>query len=270
MPNRLILSFDLEHFPAFEFQGKRFEKQSIELALQGLDSLTKMLAGHFVKATFFVTYDFSLHCRKQLRELLDAGHEIACHGYNHADNYLAMENEEAIRQLRNARTSLGNDLGCRIIGFRAPRMQLLPKNIVAKAGFSYDSSLNPIFLPGHYNNFFRPRKPFRKRGVATMPASATPLFRMPFSFVFFKNFGLGYAKLCSRLCLSDSDFLHVYFHPWDFAEIQRNEFKKVPWYMLRNNGAKTLNALEKYLKWCAGKGIEARTISQYLKEKELL
>jgi len=270
MPKNLLLSFDLEPFPAEHFGHGMTEKKAAQLSKKGLSSLLKMLQRNDVKATFFVTSNFSKHCKKELKQLLSKGNEIACHGFKHEDDYLSMPSAKASKRLSSARLSLEKAFKSKILGFRAPRMQLLSPETVSKAGFSYDSSLHPTFLPGYYNNFLKPRHPFRNGKIAVMPASVAPIVRAPFTFVFFKNLGLGYAKLCSELCLLDSNFLHIYFHPWDFANVNQSKFPKIPWYMLRNNGKATLKALEAYIKWCKKKGLKTKTISQYLNERDLI
>lgn len=270
MLNKLLLSFNLEHFPANDFQSSISKEESAAIAVQGLNALIEMLERRQAKATFFVANDFLVHCQKHLKMLLANGHEVACHGFDHSDNYLQMPKEVAVKKLSAAKNNIEEILSCKVLGFRAPRMQLLPKEILKEVGFSYDASLNPIFLPGHYNNFRKLRMAFKEKGIAVMPVSATPFFRFPFSSVFFKSLGLSYSKICSRFCLIDLDFLHLYFHPWDFAEVERKQFPKMPWYMLRNNGNKALDKLEKYIIWCAGKNIDTVTISKYLLDKGLI
>ena len=50
---------------------------------------------------------------------------------------------------------------------------------IARAGYRYNSSLNPAFIPGRYMHLDSPRTWFMADGVMQIPASVSPLLRVP-------------------------------------------------------------------------------------------
>jgi len=261
----LLLTFDIEPFVLGEDFDKSLEKeQSNKIALEGLDALASLLKGIDAKATLFVSYDFSKLCKNQLKELAGQGNEIALHCYSHSDNYAEMPREKAVERIKAAKKGLEKAFSTTVNGFRAPRMQAFDRSILSEAGFSYDSSLHPTYLPGYYNNFFSPRNVFSDKGIKVVPVSVSPVLRLPFSWFFFRNFGLGYAKACSNLSLFGTNFLNLYFHNWEFADLKKKIFPKIPGYFLRNSGKSLASMLRDYVEWSKKNGIEAKTISEFL------
>ncbi len=56
-------------------------------------------------------------------------------------------------------------------GFRMPRLQPVSMDALAQAGYTYDASLNPTWLPGRYNNRRRPRHVHLQENMWIMPTS---------------------------------------------------------------------------------------------------
>src|SRR5262249_38272648 len=85
---------------------------------------------------------------KLIREIADAGHEIACHSYAHR-RVLSLSPEEFREDLRRARGVIEDAAGRRGIGYRAPTFSIIRRSlwaleVLAEEGFSYDSSVYPI------------------------------------------------------------------------------------------------------------------------------
>src|SRR5205823_6308311 len=74
-----------------------------------------------------------------------------------------------------------------VYGLRMPRMKVIPMQDVINAGYSYDSSMNPTWVPGRYNNFSRPRTVYYDQNMLRVPASVSPRFRVPLFWLAFKN-----------------------------------------------------------------------------------
>ena len=146
-------------------------------------------------------------------------------------------------------------------GFRAPRLRRPKYKILVKLGLKYDSSLNPTFLPGTYNNFFSKRRDFVEDGIKVMPASVVPLIRFPLFWLSFHTLNSGLLKFLTRLSLINMKFLCLYFHPWEFVDVKSY---KIPRLFLRKTGNEMLEILENYLKWCLKKGLKSETIDGYL------
>jgi polysaccharide deacetylase family protein (PEP-CTERM system associated) len=127
----------------FEEWG-RFEER-VEV---GTRKLLDILDRHGVRATFFVLGWIAERRADLVREIRDAGHEIASHGYNHR-MILDMSKGEFRADVRRSKAILEDAIGGRVHGYRAPSYSITGKTlwalgILEEEGFSYDSSIFPI------------------------------------------------------------------------------------------------------------------------------
>ncbi len=105
-------------------------------------------------------------------------------------------------------------------GLRMPRMRPVLMKDVLEAGYKYDSSINPTWLPGRYNNFHLPRTAYREEGIIRIPAAVSPGIRIPLFWLSFKNMPYAvYKQLCLQTIAKDG-YLCLYFHPWEFTYIE--------------------------------------------------
>jgi len=99
-------------------------------------------------ATFFVLGWIARSQPGLVREIAARGHEIASHGMNHT--MLTEQTPETFRaDARDSRSLLEDLAGNPVIGFRAPsysvnRETLWAIDVLAEAGYEYDSSVYPI------------------------------------------------------------------------------------------------------------------------------
>jgi len=101
-----------------------------------------------VKATFFVLGWVADKSRSLVSEIAQRGHEVACHGYSHQLIYnqtLEVFREETIR----SKFLLEDIVQAPVRGYRAAsysitRDSLWALDILAEAGFDYDSSIFPV------------------------------------------------------------------------------------------------------------------------------
>lgn len=114
------------------------------------------------RATFFVLGEVAERHPGRIREIVEAGHEVACHGFLHlrADERPVAEFR---RDVERARWVLEQITGRPVRGFRAPEWSLRhlanPRlRAIAELGFQYDSSLSPAVGAGEPAN---PREPAR-------------------------------------------------------------------------------------------------------------
>jgi peptidoglycan/xylan/chitin deacetylase (PgdA/CDA1 family) len=108
------------------------------------------------RATFFVLGEVARRLPRRVREIAEAGHEVACHGDLHLRAGDRTPREFG-RDVRRAKALLEDLLGAGVHGFRAPEWSLrTPGNprfrIVAECGFRYDSSLMPAAGAGAASN----------------------------------------------------------------------------------------------------------------------
>ena len=264
--NSLLLTFDLEQFVTPEEKGMNIpRKELFRISNEGLERIYTLLKETQTKATFFTTLEFAKQSLL-LKKIVEEGHEIALHGYEHNIHYHEMKSEEALQELKKAKEELERLFAIKIKGLRTPQMRTLNFQILKKLGIAYDSSLHPTYIPGYKNDFFKTRRIKEKEGIKIVPVSVVPLIKAPFSWIWFRNLGLFYVKCCTKLCLLADDRIHLYFHPWDFADLNKEPFKgRIFPLILRNSGKKAENQLKEYILWCRKKGLKSRTLSDYLR-----
>jgi peptidoglycan/xylan/chitin deacetylase (PgdA/CDA1 family) len=84
-----------------------------------VDGFLEALRELEVKATFFVVGEQVRRAPDAARRIVEAGHEIACHGYRHL-NHLRRTPRATIRDLRAARDTITGETGAEIRHFRPP------------------------------------------------------------------------------------------------------------------------------------------------------
>lgn len=262
----ILLTFDIEKLGLSSYGLKLEENKRYEIAIIGFKKILLILDKNKIKATFFITADFAVRYKKFIKEI-SKKHEIASHGLEHKDNYILLDEKTAIERIKKSKQIIEQIIGKKMLGFRAPRFQLKNYSILEKADLTYDSSLNPTYIPGNYNNFFKKRKVFKVGNIIEIPSSVTPIFRLPLFWFAFRNLGLWYAKLCTLKCLIDNDYALTIFHPWEFYDLR--EFN-LPKNIKRNTGKKLEQMFTEYVKWCLKKRYRFLTISEYIKSKNLL
>jgi hypothetical protein len=134
---------------------------------------------------------------------------------------------------------------------------------IMNAGYSYNSSMNPTFIPGRYNNFFKKRKAHYSGDLFSIPISVTPIIRLPLFWLSFKNLPLKLYQFLSGITLNSDRYLNIFFHPWEFTDI--SQFN-LPNYIKKDSGEKMLKKLEKYLVWLKSKG-EFITFSEFQEKR---
>lgn len=240
----ILLSFDIEEFDLPLEHGVElpFEEQ-MRISIEGTRRILACLTRHKVKATFFCTANFALHAKELIQDIQKGNHEIASHGYNHSSFEVA--------DLRKSKEFLEELTGQTIYGFRMARMMTVDEKEVQKAGYIYNTSLNPTCIPGRYNHLREPRTYFFKEGVLQLPASVTPMIRFPLFWLSYHNLP---ASLYRRLALwawkKDGYFL-TYFHPWEFTPLTGRKELKLPFIVTNHSGSameKRLDALIRFFK----------------------
>jgi polysaccharide deacetylase family protein (PEP-CTERM system associated) len=100
------------------------------------------------RATFFVLGWVADRHPALVREIHRRGHEVACHGYSHRLVYEQSPEEFRSETLRS-KSLLEDLIGEPLAGYRAASYSITPKSrwaldIIAEAGFRYDSSIFPV------------------------------------------------------------------------------------------------------------------------------
>jgi polysaccharide deacetylase family protein (PEP-CTERM system associated) len=221
------LTFDVEDwFHGFNLSPLEQSRLPHRLHI-GLLRILEILEAAQVKATFFVLGSLVEEWRQALGLIVDAGHEIASHGYRHTPMY-RLSPAGFFRDLQQALATLRVITDQPIRSYRAPYFSITRHNlwalpILVKAGVARDSSIVPAHNPRY--------------GIPTTERFPHPVFtdypprltEYPISTVAIGNvnlpFGGGfYARLLPyRLIRWAVTHLNrigqpviFYFHPWEF------------------------------------------------------
>jgi peptidoglycan/xylan/chitin deacetylase (PgdA/CDA1 family) len=208
---KILFSVDLEEFDIPEEYGHAVPaEQKLQVSMLGMQKLDALMDKHGVRATIFTTAFWATQFPDYMKQLA-AKHEIASHTFYH--------NSFKTEDLASSRKVLSDITEQEVVGLRMPRMQDISRKDVKDAGYVYDSSLHPTWLPGRYNHFTKPRTLFQNEGIWELPASVTPVMRIPIFWLAFKNFPLGFYKtLCKRI-LNHDGYILFYVHPWEFTDL---------------------------------------------------
>ena len=207
----ILLSFDVEEFDMpLEYNFDIPAAEQMRIGKLGLDAIRPVLDTHAVPATLFTTANFAMQYPDDMRGLAQS-HEIASHTFYHSD----FKNEHLLQ----SRQKLEEITGVPVTGLRMPRMRPVAMEEVKKAGYTYDSSINPTWLPGRYNNFHLPRTVYYEQGMMRIPASVSPVIRFPLFWLSFKNLPYAVFKMLTLQTLRKDGYVCLYFHPWEFTDI---------------------------------------------------
>ncbi|WP_374157519.1 polysaccharide deacetylase [Mycobacterium sp. G7A2] len=110
--------------------------------LVGLPRILELLDAHQIPATFFVPGHTAHRYPAAVRRIVEAGHEIAHHGYLH-EQPTALTLAQEIEALDRGLQALAEVAGVRPVGYRAPMWDLSWRTpeLLVERGFLYDSSL---------------------------------------------------------------------------------------------------------------------------------
>ncbi|MGE3686132.1 MAG: XrtA system polysaccharide deacetylase [Acidimicrobiia bacterium] len=223
------LSFDVEeHFQvsAFDSVARRHRWDDFESRVEpNTDKILQLLSDTNQHATFFILgWIAERHPRLVLR-ILDAGHEVASHGYGH-ELVTTLTRDQFRADVRRARAILESIIGQRVYGYRAPSFTIVKDTswaheILVEEGYAYDSSVFPIV-----------HDVYGMRGANPDPhqidTPAGPIWELPPATTVFARVripvgGGGYFRLCPysvfRRLLKGVEVsgrqLMLYFHPWE-------------------------------------------------------
>ncbi|NIJ60745.1 XrtA system polysaccharide deacetylase [Qipengyuania flava] len=222
------LSVDVEDWfqvGAFEHTIAREDWDGLELRVG--DNVARILdlfdeAG--VKATFFTLGWIAERNRAAMRAIVDRGHELASHGYDHARVFTLSQTEFA-EDLAKSRAILEDAAGQAITGYRAPSFSIDARNrwaheVLAEHGYAYSSSVAPI-VHDHYGWRDAPRFAFD-------PVPGSELVEIPVTTAilrgkrlaaggggFFRVLPYGFSRWAIRQVNAEGRPSVFYFHPWE-------------------------------------------------------
>ncbi len=178
------LSIDLESYWHAELLRARVDRERMEDRVEeAARPLLDLLARRGVRATFFTVGEVIETHPDLIRDIVAAGHELACHTYTHRPLWELDEaafEEEIVRF--NALVAQVTP-GVQPRGFRAPTFSLSPAaswalNVLARHGYAYDSSVFPMKTP-LYGVPDAPLRPYRPAPNLVDEAPDAPLLEWP-------------------------------------------------------------------------------------------
>jgi len=177
---KILLSFDVEEFDMpLEYQFNISAEEQMRIGKLGLDKLMPILTDPTIQTTLFTTANFANHYSDSIKALSEK-HEIASHTFYHSHYSTA--------HLELSRERLSSIINKEVVGLRMPRMKQVPVEDIKTAGYTYDASIHPTWLPGRYNNMHLPKKLYIQEGLIRIPASVSTFSRIPLFWLSFKNF----------------------------------------------------------------------------------
>lgn len=253
----ILLSFDIEEFDVPKERNVElpFEEQ-MRISVEGTIKILDCLLCNRVKATFFCTANFAVHAPQIIKRIQEEGHEVASHGFNHWTFDVA--------DLKKSKDVLEELTGSTIQGYRQARMMPVSEQAIYDAGYCYNSSLNPTFIPGRYMHLSTPRTYFMKEGVLQIPASVTPIIRFPLFWLSYHNLPASlYRWLCKRTHCHDG-YLVTYFHPWEFYPLDEHPELKMPFIIRNHSGKSMVRRLNVFVEYFQKRGIPFVTFSEFV------
>jgi len=254
----VLLSFDIEEFDMpFEYGKDISFTDQISISTTGTIAILDLLDKHHVKATFFCTVTFAENIPDLLKRITGSGHELASHGYYHSDF--------KPEHLLLSKLKLQELSGKEITGYRMARMMPVDESEIEKAGYRYNTSINPTYLPGRYNNLNISRTYFHKQNVLQIPASVSPLIRFPLFWLSFHNLPLNIYKFLASWTYKKDKYLNIYFHPWEFTDLDDFERFGFPKYVRKNTGSKMIDRMDILISWMKAKNYPFGTFQEFIK-----
>jgi len=198
---------------------------------QNTEKLLSLFEGEKRKATFFTLGWVARKYPKLVGQIIETGHEIACHSDAHHSVY-TLTAEQFREDTSQAKKSLEDITGTAILGYRAPSFSITADTlwafeILAELGFTYDSSIFPI-QHLNYGMPHAPRVPFLihtntgpivefpmptlQLGASRAPIAGGAYFRLlPY---WYTSWGIKY------LNAAESSPACIYLHPWELDSEQ--------------------------------------------------
>lgn len=175
------------------------------------------------KATFFTLGWVAARQGALMRRIVDEGHEIASHGWDH-QRVFTMDVGTFRADLRRARAALEDATGARVSGYRAPSFSIDARTpwahpVLAEEGYRYSSSVAPV-RHDHYGWRESPRYAWRPLGDASLvevPVTVGEAIGRRFATGggFFRLLPAAVTDFALRQVNAVAQPGMFYFHPWE-------------------------------------------------------
>lgn len=111
------------------------------------NQILELLEEFDTQGTFFVLGKVAEEFPELIKDIAYSGHELGVHGYHHFP-FTMMTKKQAFEEISSAKKLIEDISGQEVLGHRAPAFSITPDtkwglDIIAEAGFRYDSSIMP-------------------------------------------------------------------------------------------------------------------------------
>ena len=188
-------------------------------------AILDMFAKADVKATFFALGWVAQRHGPLMRRIVEAGHELASHGWDH-ERVFRMDRAGFTADLERSRKVLEDASGVQITGYRAPSFSIDSRTpwaymALAEQGYAYSSSVAPI-THDHYGWREAPRfafKPLPWSDLIEIPVTTAQFAGRRLAAGgggFFRVLPYGFSRWAIRqVNTRDQRPAVFYFHPWE-------------------------------------------------------
>ncbi len=188
-------------------------------------AILDMFAAADVKATFFTLGWVAQRHGGLMRRIVEAGHELASHGWDH-ERVFRLDQASFTADLERSRKVLEDAAGVQITGYRAPSFSIDQRTpwaymALAEQGFVYSSSVAPI-SHDHYGWPEAPRfafKPLPWSDLVEIPVTTAHFAGRRLAAGgggFFRVLPYGFSRWAIRqVNTRDQRPAVFYFHPWE-------------------------------------------------------
>ena len=210
---------------AFENTLKRGDWGALEPRVErNTDACLALFAESGVKATFFTLGWVAERYPALVRRIVEAGHEVASHGYDH-QRVFTLTPAQFAEDIARTRKLLEDASGQVVTGYRAPSFSIDARTpwaheALAAAGYTYSSSVAPV-KHDHYGWPEAPRFAFK-------PVAGSDLIELPITTArfagrtlaaggggFFRLLPYGFSTWAIRQVNAAGAPASFYFHPWE-------------------------------------------------------
>lgn len=251
LTEKQILTVDVENWYDGLPNQEQITSKFDSILEYNLHALLDILQQRKIKATFFWLGSLTTENKLLIREMLDLGHDIGCHGWSHTSINL-LGKKKFFSETKRALSTIANITGQAVRYYRAPFFSISKNTpwalpILAENGIIIDSSIVPV-------RYWRYGFPGFKPEVSIQRTNTGEITELPVSTLKFCGQRIPFAggtwfraipyKLIKR------EFLHLqqnnipvvfYIHPWELnpniPKIRLNPRIGIPHYYNRRGCA---------------------------------
>jgi polysaccharide deacetylase family protein (PEP-CTERM system associated) len=255
-----LLTVDVEdwyHSNDFNFHPNQYENFEDRIE-KSVAKVLELLEQYNIKATFFILGCIAKKHSNLVLKIVQQGHEIGSHGFNHLLVY-TQKLEEFKRDVLESKHILENIIGKEIIFYRAPSWSITQKSlwalqILQEAGFKCDSSINPFVTP-IYGIKGAPSEPYypvingKKLKLLEFPPTVFKIggYQIPFAGGLYLRIMPIWLTMKALTSVNKTRSGMVYTHPWEMdteqPKIRVSPLLKLTHYYNLNRTAHKLETL---------------------------